>query len=217
MGIVAIKSHMNNEAHKKLESEQQRIKNFFSNKSEDALKPRDKQGDEYAVDSEVSKVSSTETQSTIPHSLHNDGKLTAEIRWALKHVFCGYSDNSVKGLINSFNIMFPDSKIASKMELGKNKLKYAVNYGIAPFFAERLKKQVDESEWLAVSYYKSLNKVIQECEMDLMLRFWDTCNNKVQVRYWDSMFLGHATAADLMKNINLIYPNKCNCRWMGPA
>jgi len=65
-----------------------------------------------------------------------------------------------------------------------------------------LKKQVDESEWLAVSYDESLNKVIQESEMDLVLRFWDTCNNKVQVLYWDSMFLGHATAADLLKNTN---------------
>ena len=80
MGIVAIKSHMNNKTRKKLESEQQRIKNFFSKKSEGALKPSDKQRDEYALDSEVSKVSSTETQSTIPHSLQDDGKLTAEIR-----------------------------------------------------------------------------------------------------------------------------------------
>jgi len=140
VGIVAIKSHMNNKTRKKLESEQQRIKNFFSKKSEGALKPSDKQRDEYALDSEVSKVSSTETQSTIPHSLQGDGKLTAKMRWALKHVFCGYSDNSVKDSINTFKVMFPDSKIASKMELGKDKLKYVVNYGNAPFFAEGLKK-----------------------------------------------------------------------------
>jgi len=38
--------------------------------------------------------------------------------------------------------------------------------------------------------------------MDLVLRFWNTCNNKVQVRYWDLMFLGYATAANLLKNIN---------------
>ena len=119
MGIVAINSHMNNKTHKKLELEQQRIKNFFSKKCEGALTPSDKQGDEYAVHSEVSKVSSTETLSTIPHSLQDDGKLTAEIRWALKHVFCGYSDNSVKDSINTFKVMFPESKIASKMELGK--------------------------------------------------------------------------------------------------
>ena len=98
--------------------------------------------------------------------------------------------------------MLPDRKIASKMELGKDKLKYVVNSGNAHFFAEELKKQVDESEWLAFSYDESLNKVIQESEMNLVLRFWETCNNKVQVRYWGSMFLGHATASDLLKNIN---------------
>ena len=35
--------------------------------------------------------------------------------------------------------------------------------------------------------------------MDLVLRFCDTCEN---IRYWDSMFLGHETAADLLKKIN---------------
>ena len=98
--------------------------------------------------------------------------------------------------------MFPDSKITSKMEIDKCKLKYVVSYGIASFFAEGLTKQVSESGWLAVCYDESLNKVIQESEMDLVLRFWDTCKNKVQVRYWDSMFLGHATVEDLLEKIN---------------
>ena len=98
--------------------------------------------------------------------------------------------------------MFLDSKIAFKMELGKNKHKYVVNYGIAPFFADGLKQQVSESEWFAVCADESLNKIIQESEMDLILRFWDTCKNQVQVRYWDSIFLGHAIAANLLKKIN---------------
>ena len=41
--------------------------------------------------------------------------------------------------------MFVDSKIAFKMELGKNKHKYVVNYGVAPFFTDGLKQQVSES------------------------------------------------------------------------
>ena len=71
------------------------------------------------------------------------------------------NDNSATGSINTFKVIFLDSKIASKMELGKDKLKYVVNYGIAPFFAERLKKHISESEWLAVCYNESLNKIIQ--------------------------------------------------------
>ena len=82
------------------------------------------------------------------------------------------------------------------------KLKCVVNYGIKPFFAERLDKQVSESEWLAVCYVKSLYKIFQESEMDLVLRFCDTCKNKVHVCYWDSIFLGHETVADLLQKIN---------------
>ena len=119
---------------------------------------------------------STDTQSTIPYIILDDSKLTAEIRWALKHVVFGYSDISVTDSINSFKVMFPDNKIApSKMELGKDKPKYIVNYGTTPFFAEGLKKQVSESEWIAVCYDESLNKVVQESEMDLVLRFCDNC------------------------------------------
>ena len=38
--------------------------------------------------------------------------------------------------------------------------------------------------------------------MDILIRFWDNISNLVQVRYWNSMFLGHSTAADLIKNFN---------------
>ena len=41
MGIVAIKSHMNNKTHKKLESEQQKIKNFLNKKNKDTVEPID--------------------------------------------------------------------------------------------------------------------------------------------------------------------------------
>ena len=82
MDIVAIKSHMNNKTLKKRESEQQRIKNFFKKKTKDTVEPTSKYNrsdtpDEVVV--EVSTVSSTETQSTIPYSLLDNGKLTAEI------------------------------------------------------------------------------------------------------------------------------------------
>ena len=38
------------------------------------------------------------------------------------------------------------------IELGKGKLKYVVNYGIAPHLTELLKEQVRSSEWFVVSY-----------------------------------------------------------------
>ena len=73
------------------------------------------------------------------------------------------------------------------IELGKGKLKYVVNCGIAPHLTELLKEQVRSSEWFVVSYDENLNKIIQESEMDLVIRFWDNISNKVQVRYWNSV------------------------------
>ena len=126
-----------------------KIKNFFDKQTKDNVEPTNKDvpsdtPDEFVV--VVSTVSSAETRSTIPCSLLDDEKLTAEIWWAIKHVNCGYSDNSVTDSLNTFKVMFLDSKIASKMGLGKEKLKYLVNYGIAPFLAEGWKKEVSESE-----------------------------------------------------------------------
>ena len=71
-----------------------------------------------------------------------------------------------------------------------------------PFTKALRTVQVSELEWLAVCYNERLNKVTQESEMDLVLRFWDSYKNKFQVRYWDLMFLRHATAAELLKKIN---------------
>ena len=47
-----------------------------------------------------------------------------------------------------------------------------------------------------------LSKVRQESEIDLVIRVQDNNLNKVQVRYWDTSFLGHSTCIDLFKRIS---------------
>ena len=36
--------------------------------------------------------------------------------------------------------------------------------------------------------------------MDLNLQFWNCTKNEVEIRYWDSQFLGHSTAALIFEN-----------------
>ena len=74
--------------------------------------------------------------------------MNVEIRCVLKHVVGGYSDNSVTGSVDLFQSMFPDGKIAS---IGKDELKYVVNYGIAPYFTQLLRDQVSSSKWFVIS------------------------------------------------------------------
>ena len=87
-----------------------------------------------------------------------------------------------------FEVMFPDSKIASQMELGRIKSIYTVNFGITPYFRKILKNEIVNSEWYTISFDESLNKVVQECKMDVIIRFLYNLSNKVQVRFRNSMF-----------------------------
>ena len=73
--------------------------------------------------------------------------------------------------------MFPDNKIAEKMQLEPRKLKYVVNHAIAPYVKEILKNQVTDTVWFVVSFDESLNEVTQTSEMDICLRFWNKENN----------------------------------------
>ena len=94
-------------------------------------------------------------------------------------------------------MMFPDGRIAASVELGRNKLKYIINHGLAPYFENILTEDLGSAEFLSVCFDESLNKTTQNCEKDLVLRYWDNTEDKVQVRYWNSMFMGHWTASDL--------------------
>ena len=98
--------------------------------------------------------------------------------------------------------MFPDSKNASQMELGRMKSKYIVNFGLGPHVTEILKCETAASKWYSISFDESLNKAVQECKMGILIRFWDNLSNTVQVRFWNSIFFGHSTATDLIKDFN---------------
>lgn len=65
---------------------------------------------------------------------------------------------------------------------------YIVNFGLAPYFREKLNNETYGSELHSISFDESLNKLVQECKMDIIVGFWDNLSNKVQVQFWNSMF-----------------------------
>ena len=192
MGVKALRSHSQTKGHQKPVKEKEQVTNFCKKKGETASK-----GD---VESEISEVTvqpscskkscNSLVQNTIPSTFQDGGKINAEVRWLLKHVISGYSYNSVCDTCDLCEVMFPDSKIASQMELGRIKSMYIVNFGITPYFREILKNEKVNSEWYTISFDESLHKVVQECEMDIIIRFWDNVSNEVQVRFRSSMFFG---------------------------
>ena len=60
-------------------------------------------------------------QTTIPTTYYNEKNIFAEVIWAIKQVLCCHSENSYKGTINLFGVMFPYGKTAANMELRRKK------------------------------------------------------------------------------------------------
>ena len=73
----------------------------------------------------------------------------AEIIWTLFSVTKGFSNNSATDISATFAEI---SAIASNFHLGKGKLKYLTNWGIAPYIKEQLKDEIAKSEYIVVSF-----------------------------------------------------------------
>ena len=118
--------------------------------------------------------------------------------------------------------MFPDSTIAQTFKSGRTKCSYLIQFGLAVFYKEDLASKMFQPGTIFVACFdESLNKVLQQEQMDLYLRFWDSELNKVVSRYFDSVFLGHTKAEDLLGNfkqclLNLNMANLLQVSMDGP-
>ena len=98
--------------------------------------------------------------------------------------------------------MFPDSEVAKKFQVGPNKVKYLTNYGIKLYVKSLLDESIKNSEFFIISFDESLNKVTQDCDMDILIRYFDSSENLVKTSFYDSRFLGHSTHSDLLEHFN---------------
>ena len=96
----------------------------------------------------------------------------AEIIWALKSVLKGYSNNPCADISKIFTCMFRDSKIFKSFEFGATKLKYVINFGIAPYFRDILYNHLQKSDCFVISFDESLNDYTQNCQMDILIRYF---------------------------------------------
>ena len=94
--------------------------------------------------------------------------------------------------------MFPDIGIAKKMSIARTKAKYLINHELAPYFSEELTTEIKESGKIVACFDEALYKVAQRGQMDISIRFWEFNNIRVSTRYFNSVFLNHARAEDLL-------------------
>ena len=125
-----------------------------------------------------------------------DAVLGAETLWAIKTCVSHFSTSSSENVSSVFRKMFPDSQIAERFQCGKTKCSYLINHGIAPHVKQLLLDAVKRSQLYVVMFDESLNKITQEKQMDVHVRYWEA--GQVCSRYLGSEFMGHAKADDML-------------------
>ena len=140
------------------------------------------------------------TKGTLDIHMKNEAVTRAEIMWAL-NVMSNLSLNSCKQTADLFRSMFPDSSIAKGFASSSSKCSYVICHGIAPFFKTLLLDEL-KALFYVMSYDESLNHITQTDQMDLIVQFWDNNKKRVQVRYFDSGFLGNTGGKQLLEKFH---------------
>jgi len=125
----------------------------------------------------------------------------AEISLCLFAVTQHMSLRATGNLVSLFPQIFSDSEIAQRIKLQKDKASYLITFGLAYHFRQELQRLLSEAKHIVVGFDESLNKISQKQQMDVAVRFWNEETNQVDVRYLDSVFLGHTRSEDLLKGL----------------
>ena len=133
--------------------------------------------------------------------LDQSGKTCAEIYSVVHAVQNNISLTSSNDNRQLYQEMFPDSESAKSYEIGRTKLGYVVNFGLWPYLHGLFTESIKKSLYCFISFDERLNDSFQNCQMDLNIRFWNNNLNRVESRYFDSQFLGHPTAKNLLESM----------------
>ena len=88
-------------------------------------------------------------------------------------------------------------------------MSYLHNFGIAPYFKNLLLDEIKASPYYVLSFDESLNTVLQKEQMDVIICYFCSNTGRVESKYFNSEFLGHTRAEDLLEKIEqLNLPSK---------
>ena len=85
--------------------------------------------------------------------------------------------------------------------ISSNCLVLILHRQLGNFHDRMLARLKDGNVKYVISFDESLNRTQQQEQMDMIICFWDNEKNKVCSRYFDSNFLGHTSAQDLLKSL----------------
>ena len=99
-----------------------------------------------------------------------------------------------------YRTMFPNDPIAKKYKTGETKIKYLIQFGIAPYTKSSLLKDGDGRPFVFKFDETTTSQVKKQ--YDGYGTFFFKTANKVTTIYAGSLFVGHCMAADLVDHFN---------------
>ena len=225
MAIQAIKSHSKSKKHekastlftsnspitffqRKLTEVESETKNLDSSNSSNSLHSSNSSNS--SSNSSNSSGQSVSFQSVIDsNSMRNARK--AEVLWAIKVIVGHHSYRSCGDLSELFVKMFPDSNTAREFSMGRTKLSYVICHGLAPYYQNKLVKYLTPISGIqpnfVVLFDEAYNSVSNTKQLDVHVSYFDKKEKIVCRSYYDSQFLGHATAQDQLSSFKNIFKN----------
>ena len=151
----------------------------------------------------------------------DDQVLTAELLQALKTVDCNQSFQSADGDNERFSRMFPDSEIAKSYKQAQTKLKYMVQYGIAPH-AKQLILEDMKNEQFCFHFDETTTTQVKK-QYDGYLTYFSKQHAQITCSYVGSLFVGRCPASALLdhfyhfiEDLNLDVDHLLNLGMDGP-
>lgn len=80
---------------------------------------------------------------------------------------------------------------------------------LSSYFSGELLRSIKHCGSVIVCINEALNKIVQKCQMDITIRYYDNDINKVALRYFSSSLLGSSSAKDILESF-LESVNKLN-------
>ena len=127
-----------------------------------------------------------------------DNVTNAEILQALKIVDGNMSFASANGDNQRFKAMFPDSNIAKAYSQGETKVKYYIQFGIAPYFKDELAKDI-KGAGFSFKFDETTPSQVKK-QYDGYITYFSKNLQKVITAYVGSLFVG---LFEFMKTLNL--------------
>ena len=75
------------------------------------------------------------------------------------------------------------------------------NFGIAPYFNEVLRKEIINAPAFCLLFDESMNRILQNEQLDIHIRFWDDSKCMAVTRYFDSHFCRRPNVDNIVKKL----------------